>query len=228
MERKDSEDRSSRSTTADSSGVRLVPDGLDTPRSRCDTALAGPPEPSLNRRAEGSPLDVFSDFEYGGETQKTTVIIRNLPEEYTRTALLNTLVAHGFAKWVNFLYLPLNFGTNSNFGYAFINFSAPEDALRFMADFQGFSDWLVPSANSANVAWSDERQGLEAQIERYRNSSMMHKSVADEAKPILLQDGVRIGFPSPARAVKPMRVRAWKRQQVGFAGLATEVSLGAT
>jgi len=35
----------------------------------------------------------------------------------------------------------------------------------------------------------------------------MHSSVPDEYKPVLFKGGVRIAFPAPTKAVKPMRIR---------------------
>jgi hypothetical protein len=38
---------------------------------------------------------------------------------------------------------------------------------------------------------------LRNQVELYRNSPVMHHSVPDACKPILLRNGVRIPFPAP-------------------------------
>lgn len=155
---------------------------------------------------------MFASKETGDlSSQPTTAILRNLPDDYTRSMLVDTLNSNGFFSRFDFLYLPMNFGTNTSFGYAFINFVTCDDAQRFMTDFPGFSHWSVPSSNRAHVEWSDGRQGLEEQIDRYRNSAMMHASVVDEARPILLRDGVRVSFPAPTLALKPLRVRLWKR-----------------
>ena len=36
-----------------------------------------------------------------------------------------------------------------------------------------------------------------AHLERFQNASIMHESVPDEYKPILLEAGVRVAFPAP-------------------------------
>merc|ERR1712113_4721 len=77
------------------------------------------------------------------------------------------------------------------------------------------------------VEWSDGRQGLEGQIERYRNSAMMHASVADEARPIMLQNGVRVPFPAPTQPLKPLRVRMWKKNASGCLQLHDSTTAGA-
>jgi len=127
--------------------------------------------------------------------------------------LVQTLNSNGFLALFDFLYMPMNFGTKTYFGYASINFVRSEIAERFLLEFMGFGNWLVDSPNEAFVEWSGERQGLVGQIERYRNSAMMHQNVPDAAKPIMLQGGVRVPFPSPTQTLKPLRVRAWKKQQ---------------
>lgn len=153
-------------------------------------------------------------------------MLKNLPGEYTREMLLDLLNTHGFSGLFDFVYAPIDFGTQTSFGYAFINLVSPEDADYFLGYFQDFSDWPIPSSKVADVDWSGDRQGLEPLIDRYRNSPMMHKSVPDEAKPILLQDGVRVAFPTPTQTVKPLRVRqskARKAKNLGLTEIRTEI-----
>lgn len=193
-------------------GLREREVSEDSTRSRSSTIYSCSSSLSSEEAVPSSELHCMTSLLC--EDTRTTVILRNIPDDYTRAALLQTLITAGFGERIDFLYLPLNFGTNQIFGYAFINFVQPDDALRFLAHFQGFRAWASACSHAgAFVEWSGERQGLEGQIERYRNSGMMHKSIVDEAKPILLQRGVRVDFPEPTQAVKPLRVRAWKRKQ---------------
>lgn len=149
----------------------------------------------------------------------TTMMLRNLPEVLTRAMLLEMLDSNGFKACYDFAYLPIDFGSRSCFGYAFVNLVSEEEASRFMEYFQGFSQWAVPSDKTASVDWSGKRQGLQGQIERYRNSPMMHDRMPDEAKPIILKDGQRVEFPPPTRALKPLRVRASKTRKAKNLGL---------
>lgn len=142
----------------------------------------------------------------------TTVMLKNLPEEYSREMLMDTLSSRGFSGLFDFVYAPMDFGKRSTFGYVFINFVTPEAADLFLLHFQDFNDWSVPSDRYADVDWSD-RQGLEGLIDRYRNSPLMHSSVPDEAKPIMLKNGARVDFPAPTQAVKPLRVRQSKARK---------------
>lgn len=43
-------------------------------------------------------------------------------------------------------------------------------------------------------------------MERYRNSPVMHESVPDEYKPVILQNGLRVNFPEPSKAPRPVKI----------------------
>jgi len=137
--------------------------------------------------------------------QMTTVIIRNVPQNYTRAMLLELLDREGFSGLYDFVYLPVKFGSSSAFGYALVNLIDHEDAQRFQAHFQSFSSWGVECTNVANVSWSKAHQGLTEHVERYRNSPMMHESMPDECKPIILEKGLRVPFPAPTKKASPQR-----------------------
>lgn len=133
---------------------------------------------------------------------RTTVMWRNLPNNYTRAGLLELICSHGFAGCFDFFYAPVDFKTDSLLGYAFINFVFPVDAERFFDRFQRFVQWGNSSTKESLVAWSEHVQGKEAHVERYRNSQVMHPSVSDSKRPILLSGGMRIPFPPPTQKLR--------------------------
>jgi len=47
-------------------------------------------------------------------------------------------------------------------------------------------------------------QGLKANVQRYRNSPLMHHKVPDWCKPMVFSDGVRIEYPAPKKPIKYM------------------------
>jgi len=142
-----------------------------------------------------------------GEEWRTTVMIRNMPNNYTRDMLLELVDEMGFAGTYNFVYLPIDFQTQAGLGYAFINFSSVTNARMCFSEFEGFSDWKVPSEKVCTVTWSSPTQGFEAHIDRYRNSPVMHPSLADDWKPVLFMQGVRVPFPPPTKPLKAPKVR---------------------
>jgi len=141
------------------------------------------------------------------EKKRTTVMLRNMPNNYSRTMLVELLDAEGFAGQFDFLYLPMDFQSRASLGYAFINFTTSDAAEAFWRVFDGYSNWAIPSRKMSGVSWSGPHQGLEAHIERYRNSPVMAESTPDEYKPILFDQGVRIPFPAPTRRIRAPRVR---------------------
>jgi hypothetical protein len=138
---------------------------------------------------------------------RTTVMIRNMPNNYTRQMLLELVDSMGFAGTYDFAYLPVDFQSQAGLGYAFIDFATVADAQLCFERFEGFSDWRVPSEKVCTVTWSSPTQGLEAHIERYKNSPVMHPSLPDEWKPVLIQNGVRVQFPPPTKPIKTPKVR---------------------
>jgi len=141
------------------------------------------------------------------EDNRTTLMFRNLPEWFTRQKLEALLNAEGFGMLYDFIYLPAELGSGNCFGYAFINMVTPHEAERFVEYFQGFDRWPQPDARRAVVHLSEALQGLDEQIERYRNSPLMHPSVADDLRPAVYSRGIRMRFPEPTVPIRPPRVR---------------------
>lgn len=141
------------------------------------------------------------------DTEKTTLMFRNLPVWFTRQKLEALLSSEGFGELYDFIYLPAELGTGTCFGYAFINMATAQDAERFVEHFQGFDRWPEQDDRRAVVHLSEALQGLQEQIERYRNSPLMHPSVADDLRPAVYSRGLRVEFPAPTVPIRAPRVR---------------------
>jgi hypothetical protein len=134
-------------------------------------------------------------------------MVRNLPDGLTRDNLKRLLDIRGLAGRYNFLYMPFDFDSLANLKHAFVNMVSPADVERIWALFEGFSGWPVPSSNRCGLAWNNKQQGLDDLIDRYRNSPVMHRSVLDQCKPLLLHDGIPVPFPPPTQPLKPPKFR---------------------
>jgi len=188
---------------------------------------ASPQPPSLDvaktptpRASEAStttgPSIGMSPCAGGEEEWRTTAMMRNVPRALTRDALLSLIKDEGFTTEVDFVYLPIDFRSGVNTGFAFVNFCTPEAAQEFRRHFWRFSRWPVESGLVCNVSWArDDQQGLAANLERYRNSSVMHRKVADESRPMLLANGVRVPFPKPTRRLWAPHSRFGARAENG-------------
>jgi hypothetical protein len=164
---------------------------------------------SLASSTTSSICDDSNDVEvtWDSSTPRTTLMLRNIPNCYSRSVLLELLDGHGFKGSYNLVYLPIDFNTNCGFGYAFVNFVDTESAEVFMSRLQGYSNWATPSDKVLDVTWSNAHQGFEAHVERYRNSPMMHETVPDELKPVIFVSGERVPFPPPTKKPRAPRTR---------------------
>lgn len=131
---------------------------------------------------------------------ETTLILKCLPEDFTTRKLLGVLHAAGFEAQVDFCYVPMNFSQGSGLGYGFVNLTSEEATERFSVRFSCFQVERVSGA-----------QGLSANIERYRNSAVLHDSVPREFKPVLLLNGVEVPFPGPTKIIKAPKHRKFGR-----------------
>mmetsp|Transcript_98058 Transcript_98058/g.245658 ORF Transcript_98058/g.245658 Transcript_98058/m.245658 type:complete len:448 (+) Transcript_98058:83-1426(+) len=160
----------------------------------------------LTRAVFGNHLDMNDNGETD-EAFKTTVMIRNLPNSYSRQLLLDLLDSEGFMGRYDFVYLPIDFTSAVNLGYAFIDLVSPADAHTFIEHFTGFSRWCVGSEKVCVVSWSSPHQGLEQHVERYRSSPVMHPNIPEDWKPLIFMNGVRVPFPPPTKHIKAPKVR---------------------
>ncbi|CAE7778071.1 ML4, partial [Symbiodinium pilosum] len=137
----------------------------------------------------------------------TSVMLRNLPNNYTRSKLLEMLDSEGFAGKYNFVYLPIDFHTQASLGYAFVNLVESSHVYQIQEKLTGFKKWKVPSKKVCEVRLCGPWPDLEAHVERYRNSSVMHPSVPEEFKPALFENGKQVPFPKPSKVPKPPQIR---------------------
>jgi hypothetical protein len=144
---------------------------------------------------------------------RTTIMLHNLPDGLTRMMLVDLLDTEGFTGTYDFVYLPIAFDTMQGLNHAFVNMLCQADAERLWAHFEGFTRWAVPSSRACNVAWNDKQQGVEELIERYRNSPVMHPSVPEEWKPLIIRGGHPCTFPPPTQKIKLPKV--FRRQGAG-------------
>jgi len=133
----------------------------------------------------------------------TTLMIRNLPNQYTRDDFVSWLIEEGFAGRFDFLYFPVDFETHAGMGYAFVNMVSHSDAKSLWSNLDGFSSWSQPCKKVCRVSWGQPMQGLEAHVARYRNSPLMHAHVPDAYRPMLFVEGKRASFPPPTKKIKP-------------------------
>merc|ERR1719160_1508511 len=142
---------------------------------------------------------------------RTTVMVRNIPHAYMASSFIELLEAKGYRAKFDFAYLPIDFRSGMNLGYAFVNLVSNLDAQQFIYDFDGFSNWSFESPKICEVTWAHPYQGLEEHVERYRNSPVMHAMMLDEFKPRVYIAGVRVKFSEPTKHIRAPWMRPQRR-----------------
>lgn len=146
---------------------------------------------------------------------QTTLMLKNIPNGYIRDMIVELLDTEGFVNNYDFIYLPMDLHRMAGLGYAFVNFVNHNAALRAKTHFEGFKGWKVNSQKICEVTWGDPLQGLEAHVERYRNSPVMHEDVPDKYKPAQYNNGVRVDLPPPTKRIRPPRIKKAKGEADG-------------
>lgn len=127
------------------------------------------------------------------EQHRTSVMIRNLPNNYNRKLFLELIDSLGFAGKYDFFYLPIDPKTCVNRGYAFVNMINADSAGRLWKSFDGFYDWVLPSRKASGVSWCT-RQGLHANVSYYASHRQM-EALPEEFKPVMVVAGSLTPFP---------------------------------
>jgi hypothetical protein len=106
-----------------------------------------------------------------GLDDRTTFMIRNIPNKYTQQMLIDTINDTHFGQF-DFLYLRMDFKNRCNVGYAFINFVDIKAVISFAEKVVGkkwtrFNSDKICTLSYANI------QGRDSLIEKFKNSSVM-------------------------------------------------------
>jgi len=141
-----------------------------------------------------------SAMPYGGVPNPgyTTVMLRNIPNRYTRDMLVERLNST-FRGQFDFVYLPIDFNSKCNVGYAFINFRTPAACQRFVQEFNGVKTRLcLPHFSSQKVCEVSYArvQGRDANMENLRDEKFIENLIErPEWQPLFLDDaGVEVSF----------------------------------
>lgn len=119
--------------------------------------------------------------------EATTVILRNIPNNCSRAKLLDAVFECGFAGTFDFFYLPCDYDTGANKGYAFLNFKLPMTAKSFEMAFQGkrlrgFKSQKILLVEIASV------QGFQANYDHFQNNNRMLTNLDPEFQPLFIVD----------------------------------------
>lgn len=123
---------------------------------------------------------VNTDLIRQGLDVRTTVMLRNLPNDMTCHKLKELLDASNFGEY-DFSYVRIDYEKGASVGYGFVNFTSPEAIIKFDHCYVG-RPWDTNSVHRrgaprlAEISYATV-QGLDCCIEKFRNSSVMTEFV---------------------------------------------------
>lgn len=147
----------------------------------------------------------------GPRVDYTSVIMRNVPNEYTRNTIMEKLNCSGFAGDYDFLYLPYDSTRKCNTGKVIINFCDVKASQRFIHLFHD----AVPSAGSRTVFQVEKTtvQGKNASVQHVLNTTPRDyfKNIPDWM-PLVFDSskGKDRGRKESDKVQIPLEWRAWK------------------
>lgn len=170
--------------------------------------------------AEGSTTASSSSENLGasqGDSGYTTVMLRNIPNKYTREMLVKQL-NQDFKGRFDFVYLPIDFKNKCNVGYGFVNFRTSASCDEFIAKYDGVDvRKCLPGLNSKKIAGVTPArvQGLEENVRRLRTGPVMNELVNHpDWMPLLLDDkGEAMPFPMPDHPAPAPKLKRRAREE---------------
>jgi len=113
---------------------------------------------------------------YSWDAGVVTVMVRQLPRQFTQRMFLQEVIRRGFEGLFDFLYLPYDFKKGINVGYGFVNFTEPEYALRFRDSLDGqYLDKYMRMKSKAIRVHPAQVQGYEANYRHFAHTKTGQK-----------------------------------------------------
>ena len=123
---------------------------------------------------DSQSFDIKVDSIFG--CAKTTLMIKNIPNRYTKEMMLETIDKR-FKDTYDFFYLPIDFDNNCNVGYAFINFVDVGFIEGFYTEFNGIHWPNFKSDKICEITYA-RIQGKDDCNQHFKDSSLMKQEVS--------------------------------------------------
>ncbi|KAK9278715.1 hypothetical protein L1049_028290 [Liquidambar formosana] len=185
-----------------------VPTSFDSPNER---ARFRRNEVNSNH-ADKKQYELDIDRILRGDDNRTTLMIKNIPNKYTSKMLLAAIDELHRGTY-DFIYLPIDFKNKCNVGYAFINMIDPLQIVPFHKAFNGKKWEKFNSEKVASLAYA-RIQGKAALVAHFQNSSLMNED--KRCRPILFHtEGPNAGDQEPFPMGANIRPRPGKPRTFG-------------
>jgi hypothetical protein len=188
----DNRSRRTRSSSCPPGGPEPATSAILTGTTPHDMYIENSPYASSSLSSPwGTTIGIFDSFppphmgNVGGPI--TTYMIRNIPTRFTSITFVRLLEDYGFGKTFDFFYLPMDFRSGKNMGYAFINFKSAEIGEKFCRQFNGKR---LPVSTSKKVVDISpyRRQGLVENVSLFRTSDLLNSVSLPHYKPLVAVD----------------------------------------
>jgi hypothetical protein len=212
----------------------VLPDGSES----CSLLSTSTLSPASNSNCQTHKSLTMQNTIYDNvHDDRTTLMVCNLPTELSQQEFVLHFIDAGYGGLFDFVYMPMNLRARGNFGYAFLNFTSSSVAAHVMAHL-GTSEYHdSENPDRWNCQWS-KCQGWNANVERYRNSPLMHESVPLESKPAIYDSCCnQVAFPQPTKRIPKPRIHfadkvtkeaKWKEHERRIASMETESRINQT
>jgi RNA recognition motif-containing protein len=184
---------------------------FDSPGERVRNLTHRRSESNFNN-ADKKQYELDIDRILHGKDNRTTLMIKNIPNKYTSKMLLTAIDEHCRGTY-DFIYLPIDFKNKCNVGYAFINMINPSHIIPFYKAFNGKKWEKFNSEKVASLAYA-RIQGKNALVVHFQNSSLMNED--KRCRPILFHtEGPNAGDQEPFPTGACIRSRPGKTRTSG-------------
>jgi hypothetical protein len=146
-------------------------------------------KPYTGIKKRNTPVDEIQNYVIDIESiinekdVRTTLMIKNIPPHITQGEIVDKInLNHGDN--YNFFYLPIDFTTKGNAGYAFINFKSPKMIINFFLEFN-YKPWGFKNSNKIAYVSYARIQGFRSISSHFKKSTIM-KQVDGKVKPIII------------------------------------------
>lgn len=163
------------------------PDG--EPRRHKERAELEGPDGKLSHLFVPRPICLEEKFSPEQDCEITTLMVRNIPNRYTRKMLMDELDTLGFQSQYDFIYLPMDKNTHWNVGYSFVNFVDAEAAKRcieLMTDYR-FRKFRHNPGKVAQVSVA-HIQGLQRNLDHYSHTAVQCARIQSHRPLVVPQD----------------------------------------
>ena len=143
----------------------------------------------------GVEFHVDVDAILSGSDSRSTVMIQNIPNNYTQAMLIEEIDAH-FDKTYDFFYLPMDYKNKCNIGYAFVNFMDCSHVASFYAKFH-CREWQRFKSHKICAVKYGRIQGKLNLIQHFKSTNVVKEASMDYRPLLFYSSGPQMGAPEP-------------------------------